>query len=88
MLRRVPPDELVEEPRLRAVTPAYRKQALRRVGTGFKPVGLHLFVSREGRDPVGKQVFGTFQLFRQPSANEAFFTRDSLWPKTFFIGWP
>ncbi len=33
------PTKLVEEPRLRAVTPAYRRQALRRAGTGFSPWG-------------------------------------------------
>jgi hypothetical protein len=37
VLRRVPPSKHVEEPRLRAVTPAYRMQALRRAGTGFSP---------------------------------------------------
>ena len=33
------PTKHVEEPRLRAVTPAYRRQALRRAGTGFSPWG-------------------------------------------------
>ena len=32
----------VEEPRLRAITPAYRRQALRRAGMEFSPWGLYV----------------------------------------------
>ena len=56
MLRRIPPKNM-EVPRLRAVTPAYRRQALRRAGTGIAR-GAPFLAQKENREerssPCGK----------------------------------